>query len=151
VEAIIIIIISSIIGYFLKNKGEEASETPPPVNRRMQRVEPKKLEQTMRRKLDEVTKTVLHDIEKKTPKPDELKKQATQMLGKVEQPVEKKIFERAERTATDRSAIMQTAVKKSVPKKESTTSTGFTFPKNSNELAQAFVMAEILGPPKSKR
>ncbi|MGG0657551.1 hypothetical protein [Rummeliibacillus pycnus] len=148
-EAIIIIIISSIIGYFLKNKDEKASKTPPPINRQPQRVGPKKLEQTMR-KMEEYTKTVFQDIEKKIPESDELKKKATQ-LAKLEQPVEQEMVERIERKPSKRNSIPQTSAKITVSQKGNTDSAGFHFPKNPEELAQAFVMAEILGPPKSKR
>lgn len=149
VEAIIIIIISSIIGYFLKNKDEEASKKTPPIFRQPHRVEPKKFEQT-KRKMEEYTKVVLQDMEKKIPESDELKKKATEII-KVEQSVEQEIFRGIDRTASNRNSSIQTSAKKTAPQNGNTTSTGFHFPNNPEELAQSFIMAEILGPPKSKR
>ncbi len=146
-EAIIFLIISSLIGYFLKSKGEEASKTPPPIKRRMQKVDSKKIDQTLR-KVEEYTKTVIQDIEKKVPQSDEIKKRATQLAKNVESP---KVFERTERDASERSILMQKAVQTKAPEIKKNTSSGLKFPSNSNELAQSFLMAEILGPPKSKR
>lgn len=150
-EAIILLVISSLIGYFLKNK-EEQSNTPPPVNRRVQRSEPKKIEQTMRRKLTEASKNVIQEVEKKIPQPDELRKQANEMIQKQERNIEKNVFEHLNHTSYDRSEMLQNFTKKQVAKDDNNqTNNSFKFPQTPNELAQAMVMAEILGPPKSKR
>lgn len=153
-EAIILLIITSLIGYFLKGK-EENTNTPPPVKRKVQRSEPGKIKQTMRQKLDEVSKNVLQNLGEKVPESGELRKQASQMVEKIEEPVRKSIFNssdsgRSERMTVDRSTIMQATTNKTIPKQDKN-SNSFKFPQTSNELAQAIIMAEILGPPKSKR
>lgn len=154
-EAIILLIISSLIGYFLKNK-EETSNVPPPLDRRVQRSESKKIGPSMRQKLDEVSKEVLQDLEKKIPEPDELQKQTGRMMRQMEPPFEKRIFEHTERLKPSQnsnapSTMMLGATQQPMPKQETADATGFKFPSSSNELAQAMIMAEILGPPKSKR
>jgi hypothetical protein len=47
--------------------------------------------------------------------------------------------------------MMLGATQQPMPKQETADANGFKFPSSSNELAQAMIMAEILGPPKSKR
>ncbi|WP_102691289.1 hypothetical protein [Rummeliibacillus pycnus] len=153
-EAIIILIITSLIGYFFKDKNEKNTKTPPPINRPIPQFGSKKLDQKMH-KVEEYTKNVLQDIEHKIPEIDEKKKQITRIDQKVERLLKKEVGERIDRTTnerSERSTIIQKSNPMEVSKKEKTSSSsGFTFPKNSNDLAQAFLMAEILGPPKSKR
>lgn len=150
-ESIILLVIASIIGYFLKNK-EEPTNTPPPIDRRKQRTEPRKIEQTMRRKLAEASKNVIQDVEKRIPESGELRKQATDMLRQQERHIEKNVFDHYDKTSYNRADIIQSVAKKQVQKENNNNQTnGFKFPQTSNELAQAMVMAEILGPPKSKK
>lgn len=149
-EAIILLVISSIIGYFLKNKDEETT-TPPPVIRRVQRSDSKKIEQTVRQKVDEVSKNVLQDLDRKLPKAGELRKNVTEVIHERKQPVEGNVFERPQRELIDRSNIIQKVKTQPAPQQNDKPVNGFKFPQNSSELAQAIVMAEILGPPKSKR
>lgn len=149
-EAIILLVISSIIGYFLKNKDEETT-TPPPVIRRVQRSDSKKMEQTVRRKIEEVSKNVLQDLDRKLPKAGELRKNVTEVIQERKQPVEENVFERPQRELIDRSNIIQKEKTQTTPQQNDQPVKGFKFPQNSSELAQAIVMAEILGPPKSKR
>ncbi|MGX9135319.1 hypothetical protein ACWV26_13235 [Rummeliibacillus sp. JY-2-4R] len=149
-EAIIFLIISSLIGYFLKSKGEDTSKTPPPIKRRTQKTTSKKLDQTMRR-MEEYTRTAVQDIEEKFPESGGLKKRATQLVNEEKPPIEKKIFERAEQNSNDRSILMQKAIQTKAPVVKKNTSTVLKFPSNTNELAQSILIAEILGPPKSKR
>lgn len=145
-EAILLVIISSIIGYFLKNKNQEVSETPPPINQRKQQVEPKKQQ---RQRIGDYAKTAIQDLEKKI-SPIEFEKQATELVETVEN-LNGKIFEHAKPTEVGYTRIPKTEETKNVLEKQATTTAGFKFPSNSNELAHAIVMSEILGPPKSKR
>lgn len=142
-EAILLVIISSIIGYFLKNKNQEVSKTPPPINHKAQPIEPKE------QKIGDYAKTVIQDLEKKI-SPPEIEKQATELVETVDR-FNGKIFEHVKPTEFDYTRIPKTEETKNVSKKQVTTSEGFTFPANTNELARAIVMSEILGPPKSKR
>ncbi|GEL03880.1 hypothetical protein M2M59_06340 [Rummeliibacillus sp. G93] len=150
-EALIFLIITSLVGYLFKNKDDDASKTTPPINRKIKRVDPSTPNRT-RQKAEEYTRKAIGELEGKMPR--SMQKRAAETvekaLPKAQELIERQsvgrtqnpIFEKHKHTTT-----VPTEIKKTVDKK----STGFKFPQSTNEMANAIIMAEILGPPKSKR
>ncbi|WP_150284041.1 hypothetical protein [Rummeliibacillus sp. TYF-LIM-RU47] len=150
-EALIFLIITSLVGYLFKNKDEEASKTTPPINRKIKRVDQSIPNRTLQ-KAEEYTRKAIGELEGKMPRTMQKRGAETveKALPKAQELIERQsvgrtqnpIFEKHRHTTT-----VPAEIKKTVDKK----STGFKFPQSTNEMANAIIMAEILGPPKSKR
>ncbi|MCM3316069.1 hypothetical protein M3603_05205 [Rummeliibacillus stabekisii] len=143
-EALIFLIITSLVGYLFKNKDDEASKTTPPINRKIKRVDPSTPNRT-RQKAEEFTRKAIGELEGKMPRT--MQKRAAETVEKA-LPKAQELIERQSVGRTQNPIFEKPAeIKKTVDKK----STGFKFPQSTNEMANAIIMAEILGPPKSKR
>ncbi|AMW98727.1 hypothetical protein [Rummeliibacillus stabekisii] len=152
-EALIFLIITSLVGYLFKNKDDEASKTTPPINRKIKRVDQSTPNRTLQ-KAEEYTRKAIGELEGKMPRTMQKRGAETveKALPKAQELIERQsvgrtqnpIFEKYKQTST-----VPVEMKKTVDKKSE--STGFKFPQSTNEMANAIIMAEILGPPKSKR
>ena len=158
-EAIILLIVSAIISAFLKDKNSKDKKAPNkgPVQRPQHSEHRKPMQQRtgQTRSLEDYAKEVFRDLENK------FGEQPKAEVEKAKEIIEEKVapileqsslsegtrsFEssRSTRPAMSRGAEIQKKVKQ-------TDNKTFNFPQTKNQLAQSIIMAEILGPPKSKR
>ncbi|ETT82343.1 hypothetical protein MKZ08_06240 [Viridibacillus sp. FSL R5-0477] len=158
-EVIILFIISAIISAFFKDKksGNKQAPNKGPVQRSQHSEHRKPMPQRtgQTRSLEDYAKEVFRDLENK------FGEQPKAEVEKAKEIIEEKvapILERSsvsegtrsfENSRSTRPAMSRGAeIQKKVKQTENST---FNFPKTKNQLAQSIIMAEILGPPKSKR
>ncbi|MGE7919496.1 hypothetical protein ACQKM9_11130 [Viridibacillus sp. NPDC093762] len=158
-EVIILFIISAIISAFFKDKKSKNKQAPnkgpvqKPQSSEHSKPMPQKTGQT--RSLEDYAKEVFRDLENKFgEQPKAEVEKAKEMIEEKAAPILERSsasegtrsFEnsRSTRPAMSRGAEIQKKVKQ-------TDNKTFNFPQTKNQLAQSIMMAEILGPPKSKR
>lgn len=158
-EVIILFIISAIISAFFKDKKQGNKEAPNkgPIQRHQnsehRQPMPRKTGQS--RSLEDYAKEVFRDLESKFGEQPKVEvEKAKEIIKETVAPTYERDtlsegtrnFEnsRSTRPAMSRGTETQKKVKQ-------TDKSTFNFPKTKNQLAQSIIMAEILGPPKSKR
>lgn len=138
---IIAVIVLGLISMLFKKFGDQQEETPPrqrPVSPNQQSQKPKRLEDYARDLFEE-----FQEPQKRNPEPVrtvEVKRHARQ------EPTKEPLIQNVPlETSTSRRPIVR--VKEVKPTQQSTP----ILPKNEQELLQAFIFSEVIGPPKSKR
>ncbi|MBK3493328.1 hypothetical protein JFL43_00280 [Viridibacillus sp. YIM B01967] len=161
-EGIILLLISLAIGAIFKDKKTEDKQAPKkrPVQKpqttqqrptQQRKPEPARAERS--RSLEDYAKKVFSDLEKQfgeQPKVKTAKEFVEEKVVPVQERV--RVADSSRNSDSPRSTRPAMSRMKEAPKKaKQTDKSAFNFPQTQNELVQSIMMAEILGPPKSKR
>ncbi|WP_332646940.1 hypothetical protein [Lysinibacillus sp. 54212] len=149
---IVIFIISSLLN---KDKKKEQKPMPPFGQQEIPDANepaPKSVRPT-RKSLEDFANEVFDQLNEKTPSPKEVVQKSVQptvpVFEKAEQAVEKELLKRVQERKSNRPELA--AGRPLLKKLEEKRNASFAVPNSREQLVQAIITSEILGPPKAKQ